>query len=69
MSRAAEWLKKRRQRAKQYDIHLVVVSNELGVLKAALQTYAGTAAKKEKAIADDLFGLIEYQENKQNKEN
>ena len=65
MSRAAEWLKKRRQRAKRYEIHLTATSKELGVLKAALRAYAGTVTKKEKAIAEDLFGLIEYQE-KQN---
>ena len=44
-----------------YTIRLVVVKEELNVLKNALATYQG-----DKIVTEDLLSLIEYQEDKQN---
>lgn len=44
-----------------YTIRLVVVKEELNVLKNALETNQG-----DKSVTEDLLSLIEYQEDKQN---
>lgn len=64
----AGFLKKRKSRCEmEYILRLCMQGNELDVLKAALKLYAkNTTVKTKKAVAEDLLGLIAYQEKKQN---